>query len=454
MPSKKEKLPISVTFASSFPELIPYVDGWDPTQFTAYSNKRVNWKCSKNHSWTSTINNITSKGSRSKTPCPYCLNQRVLVGFNDLATCDPELAREAYGWDPTSEVSGSHKKKSWRCSNDHIWDAAIFSRSGDQKSGCPYCANQKVWPGFNDLATKNPELASEADGWDPTRVTFRANKHLPWKCPLGHRWTALLSNRGKGIGCPFCANQKVLRGFNDLQSREPELAREAHLWNPSTVVSLSERKLEWRCALGHIYRTSPARRLSGDGCPFCSGHQVLFGFNDLLTLNPDLATQAIGWDPSTLTSKSSKRRKWKCDQGHQWIQSVATRAAGIGCPSCAKSGYDPNKDGYIYFLIHNDWEMLQIGITNVPDIRLSKHSKNGWRVLELRGPIDGHLTQQWETAILRMLKANGADLSNSEIAGKFDGYSEAWSKSTFEVTSIKELMRLTEEFEENGKRVN
>jgi hypothetical protein len=36
----------------------------------------------------------------------------------------------------------------------------------------------------------------------------------------------------------------------------------------------------------------------------------------------------------------------------------------------------------------------------------------------------------------------------SIIAGKFDGYSEAWSKSTFEAKSIKELMRLTEEFEE------
>jgi hypothetical protein len=63
--------------------------------------------------------------------------------------------------------------------------------------------------------------------------------------------------------------------------------------------------------------------------------------------------------------------------------------------------------------------------------------------------MDGHLTQQWEAAILRMLKVKGADLSNAEIAGKFDGYSEAWSKSTFEAKSIKELMRLTEEFEGN-----
>jgi len=56
-------------------------------------------------------------------------------------------------------------------------------------------------------------------------------------------------------------------------------------------------------------------------------------------------------------------------------------------------------------------------------------------------------TQQWEIAILQMLKAKGADLSNGKIAGKSDGYSEAWSKSTFEVSSIKELIRLTEAFE-------
>ena len=93
--------------------------------------------------------------------------------------------------------------------------------------------------------------------------------------------------------------------------------------------------------------------------------------------------------------------------------------------------------------------MFQIGITNYPDDRLHSHGLLGWEVLEMRGPMDGHLTQQWETAILRMLKAKGADLSNSKIAGKFDGYSEAWSKSTFEAKSIKELMRLTEEFEGN-----
>ena len=108
----------------------------------------------------------------------------------------------------------------------------------------------------------------------------------------------------------------------------------------------------------------------------------------------------------------------------------------------------------MYFIEQLDWEMLQIGIINIPDDRLNRHERLGWKTKELRGPMDRHLTQQWETAILRMLKAKGADLSNSKIAGKFDGYSEAWSKNKFPVKSIKEFMRLTEEFEENKSVTN
>jgi len=96
--------------------------------------------------------------------------------------------------------------------------------------------------------------------------------------------------------------------------------------------------------------------------------------------------------------------------------------------------------------------MFQIGITNDQDSRLGSHKKLGWEVLEVRGPMDGHLTQDWETAILRMLRKNGADLSNSSIAGKFDGYSEAWSKSQFDAKSLRHLMDLTDAYEETLKK--
>ena len=174
----------------------------------------------------------------------------------------------------------------------------------------------------------------------------------------------------------------------------------------------------------------------------------MIGFNDLLSVNPEIASQAFGWDPKTVTVGSNQMKKWRCLEGHSWNAVVSSRRIS-GCPTCAKYGFDPNVDAFLYFIEHLDLQMLQIGITNYIEDRLKVHKKGGWEIIEIRGPMDGHLTQQWETAILRMLKAKGADLSNKEIAGKFEGYSEAWSKSTFSVKSIKELMRLTEEFEDN-----
>lgn len=141
---------------------------------------------------------------------------------------------------------------------------------------------------------------------------------------------------------------------------------------------------------------------------------------------------------------------WVCDEGHKWRSRISHRTNLLsGCPTCAKSGFDPNKPSYLYFLSHPHWEMFQIGITNDQDKRLGSHKKLGWEVLEVRGPMDGHLTQEWETSILRMLRAKVADLSNSSIVGKFDGYSEAWSKSTFPTDSIQTLMRITEEHEQD-----
>ena len=43
------------------------------------------------------ISYIASVGSRIKgTGCPYCAGQKVLEGYNDLATTNPELLEE---WD-------------------------------------------------------------------------------------------------------------------------------------------------------------------------------------------------------------------------------------------------------------------------------------------------------------------------------------------------------------------
>jgi hypothetical protein len=443
MPSEKEKLPLSVTH----PELAKEADGWDPSLLTSSSGKRVMWKCLNHHTWTTALNYRVKRRSK----CPYCLNQKVWVGFNDFATTHPELLAELVGSDGTDFVAGSFARDlEWICPKGHKYISKPAYRT-IKKTGCPVCDGKKVVAGFNDLATTNPALALEAHKFDPATLTAGSNVSVEWKCSIGHVFRATPHQRtGQQSGCAVCGGNQINVGINDLATTDPELALEAHGWDPKTLTRSSNKKVDWICKFGHSWNASPNSRTNMEsGCPVCSGRGLLSGFNDLLTLFPAVAEQADGWDPSQVLAGTHKKYKWVCNEGHKWSSVVKDRTArGDGCPSCAINGFNPSGDGYIYFVSHPIWEMFQIGITNFPDDRLHSHALLGWEVVEIRGPMDGDLAQSWERAILRMLKAKGADLSNSKIAGKFDGYSEAWSKSVFEVKSIKELMRLTEEFEE------
>jgi hypothetical protein len=448
---KRNRLGLTFTH----PKIAKQAFGWDPDQVMASSKAKLEWKCSLGHHWKAMVTNRTKAGGNN---CPICSNYQVLAGFNDLATTHPELAKQAYGWDPTTVVAGSHKKLSWICNTQHVWAVSPGSRISGNTS-CPICSNNKVLKGFNDLATTHPELAKEAFEWDATLFSAGSGVKRKWKCKeYQHVYEAKISHRaGLLSACPICSNQQVLAGFNDLATTHPELAMEANGWEPSKIVAGTHKKKSWKCPLGHIYSSKVNNRTSANkrNCPICSNYQVLAGFNDLATTHPEIAKEVYNWNPSTVLAGSGSKKKWICANKHIYTASLVNRtSAKSGCPKCAKYGFNPIDDGFLYLLNHPNWKMLQIGITNFPDARLANHQKTGWELIEIRGPMDGYLTKNWESAILKMLKTRGADLSNEKIAGKFDGYSEAWSKSKFPIKSIKELMQLTEEYEEEKSVTN
>ena len=53
---------------------------------------------------------------------------------------------------------GSNKKIWWICSKGHEWETSIAKRT-IRNNNCPYCSNQRIFKGYNDLATINPNLA-------------------------------------------------------------------------------------------------------------------------------------------------------------------------------------------------------------------------------------------------------------------------------------------------------
>ena len=227
-----------------------------------------------------------------------------------------------------------------------------------------------------------------------------------------------------------------------MSETHPELAVEADGWDPTKTLAGTNKKLAWLCGQGHRWIAKGSKRVGGNGCPICSNRTVLAGFNDLATTHPELAAEADGWDPTTVAAGSHDKLVWRCSLDHAWKAVVKDRMRGRGCPDCATTGYSPGLDGYLYFLRHELWGLLQIGISNVPDDRLATHRRSGWQVIDLRGPMPGDVAYGWEQSILDSLIDRNVSLSPSHIAGTFSGYTESWIEEDFPASSLKELMAL------------
>lgn len=441
--SRNRVMPGETDLITKFPEIAMELVNPDNRFLAAHSNKKINWRCQKGHIWRTSINSRTGK---YRTGCPVCSNKIVFPGFNDLATTNPELAAEADGWDPSTLTAYSNKKVAWKCNNGHEWKTIVGNRS--KGKGCPFCSNRIVLAGFNDLATTNPELAAQADAWDPTTLTAHSGIKVGWKCEQGHTWSATVDSRSAGTGCLVCVNQAILIGYNDLATTHPELAAQADGWDPITLTAGSSKKVGWKCKKGHIWKAVVYNRSKGLGCPVCSNQLVLAGYNDLATTNPKLASEADGWDPATLTAHSNKKVGWRCERGHTWKTRVTHRSNGIGCPSCAKYGFDPNKNAWLYLIEHDELDMFQVGITNSPKQRLAKHTNRDWEVIEIRGPMDGALAKNFETSILKSLKIRGAAMAHKTDIRQFDGWTEAWTKDSLPVISFKQILNWVYEDDE------
>ena len=144
----------------------------------------------------------------------------------------------------------------------------------------------------NSLAVSFPEIAAE---WHPTKngtltpdkVDKASRRTVWWMGSCGHEWKMTVAERtratsesadgkqSKARGCPYCASKKVLFGFNDLETKYPDIAAEWHPikngdLKPSEVLAGSNKKVWWLGKCGHEWQASPDKRVYGSGqCPIC-----------------------------------------------------------------------------------------------------------------------------------------------------------------------------------------
>ena len=442
-----------------------------PYDVTSRSNRKVWWylpyddpKTGKHFDfeWKAIISD-RARGVR----CPFLTGNKVWCGYNDLASCNPNLAREWHPFKngeltPYDVTSRSNKKVWWYLSYDdsktgkHFdfeWEATIIQRCSG--NGCPFLSGKSVWKGFNDLATNAPQLSKE---WHPTRngdltpydVTCRSSKKVWWYLPyddpktgkhFDFEWEAIIGNRYIWDKCPFLEGRKVWRGYNDLGSCNPSLAREWHPTRngnltPYDVFCNSTNVVWWYLPYDdpktgkHFdfeWKARISDRKAGNGCPYIGGARVWRGYNDVPTKAPNLVKE---WHPTKNGTLSpydvavySEIRVWwylpyddpKTGKhfDFEWKARVCDRVQSPGCPFISGKrvwrGY--NDLGTNNQELSKEWHPTKNGKLTPYDVTVNSGRKVWWQV-SLYNDFGEKYEIEWRARVCSRIRGEGYERIN------------------------------------------
>ena len=233
--------------------------------------------------------------------------------------------------------------------------------------------------------------------WHPTKNIESINKFSDgsgfkawWVCLRGHEWEAIIRNRVRGSGCPYCASQAV-NSSNCLATTNPEFIIQWHptknTKKPTEITKGSGYRAWWICSNNHEWESPVRDRVKGNNCPIC-GHRKVCKDTSLANVNPQLAKE---WHPTKnkLTShevlpKSNRKVWWICPNGHEWESVVAKRTEGKGCPYCEhRKVYKDTSLAKEWYPTKNTKKPTEVtcGSTLKVQQQCSKNSKHEWEAV-------------------------------------------------------------------------
>ena len=156
----------------------------------------------------------------------------------------------------------------------------------------------------------------------------------------------------------------------------------------------------------------------GSGCPQCAGQRKWTTEERVEQINSIENVEFVSWIDGYKNVKSKAAVRCVVD-GHEWSVGVNELVnKSVGCPSCAKYGYDPSKSGFLYALRSECGLYLKVGISNNPSQR--------HRTLKLETPFSFSCIEQFEddgTKIAEMEKYFHNKYERAGFTG-FDGATE------------------------------
>jgi hypothetical protein len=122
------------------------------------------------------------------------------------------------------------------------------------------------------------------------------------------------------------------------------------------------------------------------------------------------------------------------------------RAGKGGCRTCATSGFQLNKESYIYLITHDGFGAHKVGIANVPKYkyndRLFRHKKEGWDVVRVWKFQDGNHMFEIESQIFKVIRID-LGIPPHLVKGqmKFSGETETLSSDSITLLQLEKIIK-------------
>ena len=324
----------------------------DPYTVTEFSGKTAKWICRNNpeHKWSSTFN------SRAKQEglCPICKEYKYK---NMLYELYPEF-EQYYDAEKNERPFKSYAVKSamsvwWKCEKEHSFKQQINSFTCAGKFNCPICNNTVLLKGFNDLLSRDKDLALEYDTKknkvSPDEILISSTDPTTWWIcnEEGHEFQKSVHYRvTRSRNCPVCNKKLVIKGVNDYASQYPDVL---NIWdtekNEVYPDQFSNGHNDWyhfKCREGHEYIALLDTEKNNDFvCLICEKKLLQVGVNSLIDTKPELIPE---WSDknerpmSEFFDTSNFRALWKCRIcAGEYRENICDREFGDdSCPYCNK----------------------------------------------------------------------------------------------------------------------
>ena len=323
-----------------------------PDEVTPHTHTYAWWICPKGHSYRAQVSNRTAERG---TNCPFCAGRSVLVGFNDLASQYPEIARQ---WHPEKNLplmpedvtSASNKSVWWLCPVcGNEWKTTVAARTGP-KTTCPRCKRwfhtskieqilfyyiKSVFPDAENGYMLNAK--NEIDVFIPSRKIGIEYD--------GQRW----HGEAKKANDEYKGRAIIASQIRLFRIREPNCAV---INDGSTIIFTSTPKGDFThindalielfsiLAEENICHSVPEIDIDRDNVKIAASFSQNAAERSLASIAPNLVEEwdfekNYGLKPDCIPAYSAIKAWWICREcGNNWRAGIYSRVNGRGCPLC------------------------------------------------------------------------------------------------------------------------